>query len=186
MGSDGHRPRKLLPAPVQGRFRSPRWSPDGKQIVYIHDEYVWEPWDGFGMALIYKAHRYLICDRLGKNIKQLRIPKNWQPIQIDWMDDGDSVVFSAYIGIPLDEPLPRPDQYPPSNIYKYNIRTTEITQLTNHPGRDGSLDWISDEALPVSSQDKIQTQWGTIKKMLQKRSEAFKSLSHSVLYFLRH
>jgi Tol biopolymer transport system component len=186
MGSDGNNPRKLLPPPVRGHFQAARWSPDGKQIVFIHHEYVWEPRDGFGMALIYKAHRYLICDRLGRNIKQLRIPKNWFPLQIDWMDDGKSVVFSAYVGIPLDEVLPHSDHYPPSNIYKYHIPTTEITQLTDHPGDDNSLDWISDDALTVSSKDKIQTQWGTIKKMLQKRSESFKSLSHSVLYLLRH
>ena len=96
--------------------------------------------------------------------KQLRIPKDWFPIQIDWMDDGESVVFSAYVGIPLDVPLPPSDQYPPSNIYKYNIQTTEITQLTNHPGEDDSLDWISDDALPVSSKGKMATQWGWYKK----------------------
>ena len=184
MGSDGNRPRKLLPPPARGHFNAPRWSPDGKHIVFIHHEYIWEPRGGFHLALIYKAHRYLICDRNGRNIKQLRIPKDWHPSQIDWMDDGKSVVFSAFVGIPLNEPPPRPGQYPPSNIYKYNIRTTEITQLTNHPGDDDSLDWISDDALPVPSKDKIQTQWATIKKILQKRSETFKSLSNSMLLFL--
>lgn len=164
MGSDGNRPRKLLPPPVLGHFNAPRWSPDGKHIVFIHHEYAWERRIGFGTAIIYKAHRYLICDRHGRNIKQLRIPKDWHPSQIDWMDDGKSVVFSAFVGIPLGEPPPRLGQYPPSNIYKYNIRTTEITQLTNHPGDDDSLDWISDDALPVSPKGKMATKWGWYKK----------------------
>ncbi len=164
MGSDGHQPRKLLPRPAEGKFKSARWSPDGKQIVYLHDQYVWERHEKFGpLLLIYKGHRYLICDRNGKNIKQLRVPKDWQPLQIDWMDDGKSVVFSAYVGLPLNE-LVLPDQYPPANIYKYHIPTGEITQLTDHPGRDGTLDWISDDVLPVSSVGKIKVMWGKIKQ----------------------
>ena len=164
MGADGHNPRKLLRPPIQGHFKAARWSPDGKQIVYLHHEYVWEPRDGFALALIYKAHRYLICDRNGENIKQLRIPKDWRPLTIDWMDDGNSVVFSAFVGLPLNERAPPPDEFPPANIYKYHIRTQVITQLTDHPGRDETLDWISDDVLSVSPQDKKKITWGEIKQ----------------------
>ena len=164
MGSDGHRPRKLLPPPALGKFKAPRWSPDGTQIVYLHDEYVWEPRGKFGLELIYKAHRYLICDRNGKNIKRLRIPKDWRPLQIDWMDNGKSVVFSAYVGIPLNEPAPPRDQFPPSNIYKYHLRTHVITRLTNHPGEDETLDWISDDVLLVTPRGKKKVTWGALKK----------------------
>ncbi len=185
MGADGHNPRKLLRPPIEGAFKSPRFSPDGKQIVYFHNEYVWEPRPGVALALIYKAHRYLICDRNGENIKQLRIPKDWHPLQINWMDDGKSVVFSAYVGIPLDE-MVLPDQYPPGNIYKYHIPTGEITRLTDHPGKDWALDWISDDVLSVSPKGKMQTQWGKLKKFLESRSETFKSLSQNALFFLRN
>ena len=164
MGSDGHRPRKLLDPPARGAFKAPRWSPDGTQIVYLHDEYVWEPRGGFALALIYKAHRYLICDRNGENIQQLRIPKDWRPLKIDWMDDGKSVFFSAYVGLELDKLAPPNDEFPPANIYKYHIKTKEITQLTNHPGRDGTLDWISDDVLPVTPQGKKKVTWGAIKE----------------------
>ena len=164
MDSDGHNPRKLLKPPILGRYKAPRWSPDSKQILYIHDEYVWEPWEGHaGIAIVYKAHRYLICDRNGENIKQLRIPKDWRPLEIDWMDDGKSVVFSAYVGLPLNEPGPLPDQLPPCNIYKYHMHTGEITQLTDHPGEDGTLDWISDDVLSVTPKSKKKVIWGEIK-----------------------
>ncbi len=165
MDSDGRNSRKLLPPPIRGRFKAPRWSPDGKHIVYLHDEYVWErPHELAALTLIYKAHRYLICDRNGEHIKQLLIPKDWRPLQIDWMDDGESVVFSAYVGLELNKPAPPLDQFPPANIYKYHIRTGVRTQLTNHPGKDGTIDWISDDVLPVFPQGKKKVTWGAIKE----------------------
>ena len=59
----------------------------------------------------------------------------------------------THVGIPLNE-LVLPDQHPPANIYKYHIPTGEITQLTDHPGMDGTLDWISDDVLSVTPQGK--------------------------------
>ncbi len=168
MGSGGQNPRPLIPEPVGGpvvihRWKQ-RWSPDGKKIVFTQNEYTWERIPNLGTALIYKAHRYMICDRNGEHIKQLQIPKDWRPISIDWMDDGESVVFSAYRGIPLNEPILRGFVFPPANIYKYHIRTRVRTRLTNHPGKDGILDWISDDVLPVQphgNQKKVQ--WGVLK-----------------------
>ena len=168
MGADGHNPRPLVPAPLDGgvviRRRAPRWSPDGKQIVFLQDEYSWEKIPNVGTALIYKAHRYMICDRNGENLRRLQIPKEWRPLGIDWMDDGKSVVFSAYVGIPLNEPILHGFVFPPANIYKYHIRTNEITQLTDHPGKDETLDWISDQAHAVTSHGKKKVTWGTLKK----------------------
>lgn len=167
MGADGQNPRKLIPSAggtVNKHRWSPHWSPDGKQIVFIQDEYTWEVVEGFGTALIRKAFRLMICDRNGTNIKQLRLPKNWDFYGLDWMDDGKSIVFSAYVGIPLNEPIPRDFVWPPSNIYKYHIETKEITRLTDHPGTDGTLDWISDDVLSVSPNSKKKILWGTLKR----------------------
>ena len=164
MGSDGHNPRQLMPPPVRGRYKGARWSPDGKQIAYLYDDYAWEPRAKGGLSLVSKAHRYRICDRNGKNIKQLRIPKDWKPLAIDWMDDGESVVFNAYAGIPLNDPDWEPEQLPPCNIYKYHIWTGEITRLTDHPGLDITVDWISDDVLSVSPKDKKKVVWGKVKQ----------------------
>ena len=158
MGADGHNLRKLLDPIRWGWFSAPRWSPDGKQIVYLRTEYAAKP--GF----VIKAYRYLICDRNGKNIKELQIPKDWRPLDIDWMDDGKSVVFSAYVGLELEKPEPPDEEFPPANLYKYHIETQEITQLTHHPGKDMMLDWISDDMLSVTPQGKKKVTWGTIKK----------------------
>ncbi|RKU09002.1 hypothetical protein C6501_15760 [Candidatus Poribacteria bacterium] len=169
MGADGHNPRPLVPEPPAGGVvihrLEPKWSPDGKQIVFLQDEYTWDPIPNVGIALIYKAHRYMICDRNGENVRQLRIPKDWRPLSIDWMDDGKSVVFSAYVGLPLGELPPPFEEWPPANIYKYHLHTHVITRLTNHPGRDETLDWISDDVLPVTPRGKKKVTWGALKKL---------------------
>ena len=154
MGDGGQKLRKLLPPPLKGRYKFPRWSPDGRQIVFTHQEFDWQPWPGHALALIDRAHRYMICDLNGNNVKQLQIPKDWRCYGIDWMDDGESVVFSARQGMPLDEPILQGFEYPPCYLYKYHIQTGEITQLTNDPGWDQSINWISDDVLPVSPQGK--------------------------------
>ena len=164
MDSDGGNPRKLLPPPaVEGRIidrRSPRWSPDGKQILYAETEYTFEP-RGFFEFLILKANRYLICDQNGEHILQLSISKKWKSRDIDWMDNGESVLLSA-AELKLNRAmLSNPAPY---NIYKYHIATKKTTQLTDPPGGDWEVDWVRGYTLPVSPRDKIPTQWGQMKK----------------------
>lgn len=169
MDAAGGNIRPLIPQPPVGREftinRSrPRWSPDGQQIVFTQREYKTVRIPNVGEVPFFKAFRYLICDRNGDNIKQLRIPKDMEGISIDWMDDGKSIVFSARAAIPLNKTLPRDFDFPPPNIYKYHIRTGEITRLTNHPGKDQTLDWISDDVLSVTPRGKKKVTWGTLKK----------------------
>lgn len=170
MGADGHNPRPLIPSPGLQRDNfhihrsTPRWSPDGQKIVWTEVEQKWEMVPNIGIALFTKAFRYMIYDLKSGNIKQLHIPKDYFPLDIDWMDDGDSVVFSARAGMPLNEPIHGVQENPPCYIYKYHIRTGEITQLTNDPGRDPIIDWISDDVLSVTPQGKKKVTWGAIKE----------------------
>ncbi|MCY4552690.1 MAG: hypothetical protein OXC79_03370, partial [Candidatus Poribacteria bacterium] len=84
MDADGENLRKLLPPPaVEGRVidrRTPRWSPDGKQILYTETEYIFENRGNIlNMKFRFlKANRYLICDQNGEHILQLSISKKWK------------------------------------------------------------------------------------------------------------
>lgn len=102
-----------------------------------------------------KAVRYMIYDHIGDNIRKLSISRDWECYGIDWTDTGESVVFTARAGVRIDEPIAGPrDNIPPCYVYKYHIKTREITQLTNDPGKDQIIDWISDDVLPVTPQGK--------------------------------
>ena len=170
MDADGHNPRELIPNPGRQAdnftiYREhPRWSPDGQKVVWTEIEHKWEFVPNVGNVLIRKAYRYMIYDLKSRNIQQLKVPKDYHPYGIDWMDDGDSVVFTARAGMPLNKPFPRDFEFPPCYIYKYHIKTGERTQLTNDPGWDQTIDWISDDVLSVSPQGKKKVTWGALKK----------------------
>ncbi len=164
MDADGKNVRKLLPTPGgAGRTiqrNMPKWSPDGTQILYTQDEYVHQQ-VGKVVAAIHKAHRYMICDQNGENILELDIPKDWYPVGLDWMDNGEAVLLSMR-KIELDKlDFVEVLDY---HIYKYHIATKKLTELTD-PLVDGwEVDWVRGNALSVSPKSKKQTQWGEIKK----------------------
>ena len=170
IGAGGQNPRRLIPTPGLQKdnfviHRSkPRWSPNSQQIVFTEMVHKWEFVPNVGNARFFGAFRYMICDRDGRNIKQLKIPKDWECYGIDWMDDGESIVFSAREGIPVDGPLPRGFDWPSCYVYKYHIETEKIIQLTDDPGWDQAIDWISDDVLPVSPKGKKEVTLGELKQ----------------------
>lgn len=144
MDADGNNPRELFPLPPNGQSNInrvyPRWSPNGRQILYLQLENKFAKIKGVG-HFVPHAYRYFIYDLNKRQVHQLEIPKNWRPAGIDWMDNGNSVIFSA-VKIKLGKPFGRTQHR--YNIYKYHIATGKITRLTKHSGQDYSLNWISD------------------------------------------
>ena len=102
-----------------------------------------------------------------ENTRKLQIPKNLHAHGLDWMDNGESVVFSAH---EVELNVRFSHTQPPTNIYKYDIKSRNITQLTNNSGFSDllninyvGLDWISDDVLSVSPVDK-KSNVGAIKQ----------------------
>ena len=165
MNADGSDARELLPPLPEGNLiisrSKPRWSPDGKRILFEQDEHTLARIDGV-IHYIPQAYRYLIFYRHSERLRELKIPKNLNPVSLAWMDNGNSVLFSA-VERKLKEPV-LDDAKSVYNMYKYHIASRKITQLTNHPGREVGLDWISDNIYSVSPVGKIATQWGALKR----------------------
>ena len=115
--------------------------------------------------------------RKGSTFQSLLIPKDWGLRGIDWMENGESVVFSGN-KVKLNAP---PDiEEPPTNIYKYHLATGKTTRLTEHLGIDHTLDWVSDSARAVSPAGKRPMQWGALRSFIPAYRVVFKAVSVSI------
>lgn len=187
MEADGDKQRKLLTPPLNNELGIDRvlarWSPDGKQVLFLQYEYDFGVIDGIGRRIPH-AYRFFIYDLKNKKTQKLQIPEHYKTAGLDWMDDGKSVVFSA-VQTKLKEPGDgTPNIY---NIYKYNIKSGSITRLTDHAGKDYDLDWISDHTHAVSPSGKKTIQWGQLKAFLYTRYKTLKLFSSELSdFFLQH
>ena len=166
MEADGSDPRRLLPPHPEGDLTisrwEPKWSPDGQHILYTEERYTSAVVDGILHAFIPEGYYYFLCDKNGKNIKKLNISKTLRHTGNDWMDDGKSIVFTAYEAV-LNEPKIGPV---PTKMYKYHIASEKLTTLYVPPpdANVSQVDWISDDVLPVSPQGKKKVTWGALKQ----------------------
>ena len=142
----------------------PRWSPDGKKVLYFQNEFKWEPEVNNPNNFLRneKAHRHIICDRNGKTLQELRIPKKFFSTSLDWMDGDKSVLLCGfYEKLGLQQPGA---PHIPSKIYKYTIWTGEVKQLTDSSRGEWMVDWIDDDVLSVSPKGKKKVTWGVLKQ----------------------
>ena len=166
MDADGDNIREVLAPPIGGELNigrwAPKWSSNGKYFVYRQIDYTWEERKPEILSMITKAFRFFIADKDGNTVKRLNIPIDMSCIDIDWMDDDKSVVFTGRKAALNELPLGWGEN-PPHTIYKYHIETGEMRRLTDFEGDHFNIDWISDGVLSVSPEGKKPTQWGAIK-----------------------
>lgn len=128
----------------------PRWSPDSQSIVYYID--------------IRDANRVLITGKVViYNIKTeerqiLEPPDNWSIHSACFMGSKQMLIAARH----WDKENPNRDKF---DIYSYHLVTKKIVNLTNTPGDDFMMDWISDDVLSVSPKEDLKkVTWGTLKK----------------------
>ncbi len=148
------------PDPDKGEIHRffPRWSPDGKQILYSEMDIDVERIDrddgGFGLRIqADETFRIIIQNIDDDSTRTLKIPENWYPSSLAWMDGQQAVLFSAYEY--------ERDRHGPIEIkiYKYDLATDEITFLT-----EGSNPHWNGGALPISPDGKQSVRWAELKR----------------------
>ncbi|MDE0637562.1 MAG: hypothetical protein OXI43_17130 [Candidatus Poribacteria bacterium] len=143
MRADGSGQHELAKGDVS-RFRSmPRWSPDSQSVMYIEENV------GPGRG------RKAVIHNIETDKREI-VPKpdNWHVHSACFMG-------RKYLLISAKGRNGNPDKY---EIYRYHLVTGEMVNLTNTPGDDYAMDWISDDVLPVSPQGKKKVTWGAIKE----------------------
>ncbi len=143
MRADGSGQRELAEGDVS-RFRSmPRWSPDSQSIMYVEENV--GPGGG----------RKAVIHNIKTDKREIvQTPDNWRVHSACFMG-------RKYLLISAKGRNGNPDKY---DIYRYHLVTGKIVNLTNTPGDDYAMDWISDDVLPVTPQGKKKVTWGAIKE----------------------
>lgn len=114
---------RLRVTETRSNERTPRWSPDGKRLLFASDRdgnreiYVWD---------IQQTQAGQVGGQL-TNLTQNEAP-DWQPA---WAPDGERVAFSSY----------RDENW---EVYTVHADGTEPTRLTNDPASDFSPAWSPD------------------------------------------
>ncbi len=153
--------KPLIPQKPNIQKNRPRWSPNGKYILYheISMEEVVENLDPKNPLLILDLlfgmkDRLVIVSVDGFDQLKLTIPEEWSiSFTAGWSPNSKEFVFSAS----------QQRWGGDAEIYKYNLVTHEIINLTNQVGYDGEPNWLN-RTLSVSPAGKMATQWGEIKK----------------------
>ena len=152
MSADGQNQRPLVqhPAPNDPLTMNffPRWSADGKRIVFY--EYEWFRDAGVSKLIVKriiggKQEITEINDRLGND---------FLIAGASWMAADRSIVFSLKF---FEKPNANYD------LYRYDLQTRGLRRLTSTARGEKWPDW-TEGALSVSPRGKLATLWGKIKQ----------------------
>ncbi len=154
MNAHGGGKKRLSPRARAGMLDirgGPRWSPSGRYIMYT--QHIWEVnknnWQRVTTRVviqdvrtgIQRFHHFSIKDTIADGC---------------WMGNDQTVLL----------PIKKDFKAPTANyeIYRYDLVSRELTNLTNQPGKDSGPHWISG-TLAVFPGGKLTTLWGQLKQV---------------------
>ncbi len=152
MDSDGGRKERITPFHQGNTFLNrgyPRWSPSGKYIMYYETEFANDPFKDI-------ASRLIIQNVFTGKRTIHKFPVKVNLAGLAWMGNDGTVLFAykEQYDVPSD----------PRNIYRYDLNSRKMTQLTDFPlGHAIFPHWV-EGPLSVSPQDKLTTSWGHLKQ----------------------
>ena len=166
MDANGDNPRqwtKPRGEDIMPYYYYPRWSHDGKQIVYCISEWVQLLREIEGVLVnngwVVGFFEYTIQNIDDGEIQRLDIPDNWYCASLAWMHEERSILFSA-------SEYHIKDRQPQNaaQIYKYDLLSNQFTHLTEGRGAD----W-HEGPLSVSPVGKKSVRWSELKTVYTDR-----------------
>ena len=155
MDADGKRKRRLTPNPDKGttlRRGRPVWSPSGRHIMYTEHTYILD-----ANRVFIPNTTQLIFHSVITGFRHIHhFPRFTGISYLSWMENDLNVLLSMN-----DNKIDPASNY---EIYKYNLASKRLTNLTNHPSNDYQPQWIEGYS-SVSPMDKLTTQWGSLKQL---------------------
>ncbi|MCY4403968.1 MAG: hypothetical protein OXD54_15500 [Candidatus Poribacteria bacterium] len=168
--------------PVHMHGGEPAWSPDGTEIAYVQAEpdkkeiYIYNletqtqrklvtknpPWMtnptwspdskkiAFNWSRIGPQKGIYTVNRDGTELKQVVEIESTRIKSLTWSPNGDELLYSH----PVEQDI---------HLFKVNLRTQEIQQLTHNEGKNYDAVWYDPSPFSVSLSDSLVTTWGRIK-----------------------
>lgn len=131
-----------------------KWHPDNQRILYRTAKLRVEHKGDLQIIKLADTWKFVIRREGVRGSETLKIPDDLIFHGGSWMDNGRAVLFSASKqGDPPQE----------TDIYRYDIDTHKVTNLTNYPGKDFLADWV-EPTYSVSTLGKFTTQWANLKQ----------------------
>ena len=151
MTANGHRKKRFTPLPKGPNilFRgAPYWSPSGKYIMYYETER--------SPDLQHQLTTTLIIQNVQTTLRrEHKFPKVSLIAYGCWMGSDETVLLA----MKADYTNP----FSNYEIYRYELRSRQLTNLTNQPGGDYDPHWHAGP-LSVSRVAKLTTLWGELKQ----------------------
>ena len=156
MNADGKRKHRLSPLHKQNASflnrRHPIWSPSGKYIMYAEQELAENLWNGD----LEKLAGRIVIQNVNTGVRE----EHDFPIEDTvytgcWMGNDRTVLL--LIKMDWDDPDANYD------IYRYDLVSRKLKNLTKLPGDDYDPHWI-EGSLAVFSLDKLTVRWGQLKQ----------------------
>lgn len=141
---------KKLDLGVTPNASFPKWHPDSEHILY--GIVSWKPVPNGNVERVEEG--ILIMRELDGKPQKLKIPDDLIFCTACWAENGNAVIFTASAGDNIEAP---------TDIYRYDMFTHDIRNITNHPSEDWAAHWI-DPTHSVSATGMLTTQWAQLKK----------------------